>query len=100
MWDLKKGKKHAELGWEPPNNLKYLFKRVKFGAVEGDMKKYKGELLPISLSFSLSYHSFLLSSSLFLPVYLIISLSPPNNSLYFLVITIAVSYQSKNSVSA
>jgi len=41
VWDLKKGKKHAELGWEPPNNLKYLFKRVKFGAVEGDMKKYK-----------------------------------------------------------
>ena len=41
VWDVKKGKKHAELGWECPNNLKYLYKRVKFGCVEGDNKKYK-----------------------------------------------------------
>ncbi len=42
MWNVKKGKKHAELGWETPNNIKYLFKRVKFACVEGDIKKYKG----------------------------------------------------------
>jgi len=41
VWDIKKGKKHAELGWEYPNNIKYMFKRIKFGCVEGDMKKYK-----------------------------------------------------------
>jgi len=41
VWDLKKGKKHAELGWEPPAGLKYCFKRIKFGCVEGDLKKYK-----------------------------------------------------------
>ncbi len=43
VWNVKKGKKHAELGWETPNNIKYLFKRVKFACVEGDIKKYKGE---------------------------------------------------------
>jgi hypothetical protein len=42
VWNVKKGKKHAELGWETPNNIKYLFKRVKFACVEGDIKKYKG----------------------------------------------------------
>jgi len=41
VWDVKKGKKHAELGWDCPNGVKYLFKRVKFGCVEGDTKKYK-----------------------------------------------------------
>jgi len=41
VWDVKKGKKHAELGWDSPNNVKYLYKRVKFGCVEGDIKKYK-----------------------------------------------------------
>ena len=41
VWDVKKGKKHAELGWDCPNNVKYLYKRVKFGCVEGDIKKYK-----------------------------------------------------------
>jgi len=41
VWDVKKGKKHAELGWDAPNNIKYLYKRVKFGCVEGDLKKYK-----------------------------------------------------------
>jgi len=41
IWDVKKGKKHAELGWDPPGGIKYLFKRVKFACVEGDHKKYK-----------------------------------------------------------
>ena len=41
VWDVKKGKKHAEMGWDPPNKLKYLFKRVRFGRVEGDAKKHK-----------------------------------------------------------
>jgi len=41
VWDVKKGKKHAELGWDCPGGVKYLFKRVKFGCVEGDNKKYK-----------------------------------------------------------
>lgn len=41
VWDVKKGKKHAELGWEGPAGVKYMFKRVKFACVEGDSKKYK-----------------------------------------------------------
>jgi len=41
VWDVKKGKKHAELGWDCPGGVKYLYKRVKFGCVEGDPKKYK-----------------------------------------------------------
>ncbi len=41
VWDVKKGKKHAEMGWDPPKGVKYLFKRVRFARVEGDAKKYK-----------------------------------------------------------
>ena len=26
VWDVKKGKKHAELGWESPAGVKYAFK--------------------------------------------------------------------------
>ena len=26
VWDVKKGKKHAELGWESPAGVKYVFK--------------------------------------------------------------------------
>lgn len=41
VWDMKKLKKHAEMGWDPPNNSKYAYKRVRCGKVEGDTKKYK-----------------------------------------------------------
>ena len=41
VWDVKKGKKHAELGWDPKNKVKYMFKRVRFGRVEGSYKNYK-----------------------------------------------------------
>jgi len=41
VWDVKKGKKHAEMGWDPPNKVKYAFKRLRFAKVEGDPKKYK-----------------------------------------------------------
>ena len=30
IWDVKKGKKHAEMGWDPPKGIKYLFKRVRY----------------------------------------------------------------------
>ena len=29
VWDMKKLKKHAEMGWDPPNNSKYAYKRVR-----------------------------------------------------------------------
>lgn len=41
VWDVKKGKKHAEMGWDPPKKIKYLYKRIRFGRVEGDSRKYK-----------------------------------------------------------
>ena len=41
VWDVKKGKKHAELNWDSPGKTKYMYKRCKFGCVEGDAKKYK-----------------------------------------------------------
>ena len=47
VWDVKKGKKHAEMGWEPSGpypkgqRVKYCFKRVRFAKVEGDPKKYR-----------------------------------------------------------
>lgn len=41
VWDVRKGRKHAELGWEPPQGVKYMYKRCKFACVEGDQRKYK-----------------------------------------------------------
>ena len=41
VWDLKKGKKHAEMGWDPPNKIKYLYKRIRFGRIEGESKRFK-----------------------------------------------------------
>jgi len=41
VWDVKKGKKHAEMGWDPPNKIKYLYKRIRFGRIEGDSRKFK-----------------------------------------------------------
>ncbi len=41
VWDVKKGKKHAEMGWDPPNKVKYLYKRIRFGRIDGDAKRYK-----------------------------------------------------------
>ena len=38
VWDVKKGKKHAEMGWDPPTKIKYLYKRIRFGRVEGDSR--------------------------------------------------------------
>lgn len=29
VWDMKKLKKYAEMGWDPPNNTKYAYKRVR-----------------------------------------------------------------------
>ena len=61
IWDVKKGKKHAELGWDPPGGIKYLFKRVKFACVEGDHKKYKGKIT--LQEYHASFHwSFILNS--------------------------------------
>ena len=41
VWDVKRGKKHAEMGWDPPGGIKYLYKRIRFGRIEGDSKKFK-----------------------------------------------------------
>ncbi len=41
VWDVKKGRKHAEMGWDTPRGIRYLFKRVRFGKVEGDPKRFK-----------------------------------------------------------
>ena len=29
------------MGWDPPNKTKYLYKRIKFGRVEGESKRFK-----------------------------------------------------------
>eukprot|EP00094_Tigriopus_californicus_P005968 TCALIF_05750-PA protein Name:"Similar to Preb Prolactin regulatory element-binding protein (Mus musculus)" AED:0.03 eAED:0.03 QI:109/1/1/1/0.6/0.66/6/232/402 len=41
VWDARKGKKHAVLGWDPPGSAKYMFKRARFARVEGSNKNYK-----------------------------------------------------------
>ena len=30
VWDVKKGKKHAEMGWETPKGVVYAFKRIRY----------------------------------------------------------------------
>jgi WD40 repeat protein len=29
VWDVKKGKKHAEMGWDTPNGVVYTYKRIR-----------------------------------------------------------------------
>ena len=41
VWDIMKGKKHAEMGWDPPGKVKYLYKRIRFGRIEGVANRYK-----------------------------------------------------------
>jgi len=41
VWDVAKGRKHAEMGWNAPKGVKYLFKRIRFAKVEGDIKRQK-----------------------------------------------------------
>jgi len=41
VWDVAKGRKHAEMGWDAPKGIKYLFKRIRFAKVEGDPKRQK-----------------------------------------------------------
>lgn len=41
VWDIRRGIKHAEMGWDPPDKIKYLYKRIKFGRVENDARKFK-----------------------------------------------------------
>ena len=30
VWDVAKGRKHAEMGWDAPKGIKYLFKRIRW----------------------------------------------------------------------
>ena len=30
VWDVAKGRKHAEMGWDAPKGVKYLFKRIRW----------------------------------------------------------------------
>ena len=41
VWDVAKGRKHTEMGWDTPKGVKYLFKRIRFAKVEGDPKRQK-----------------------------------------------------------
>lgn len=34
VWDVKSGKEVVQLKWQTPDNVKYLFKRCRFGAIE------------------------------------------------------------------
>ena len=29
VWDVKKGKKHAEMGWDAPEGVVYAYKRIR-----------------------------------------------------------------------
>ena len=39
IWDLKTGKEFVKLSWTPPEGIKYLFKRCRFGAIEDSANK-------------------------------------------------------------
>ncbi|KAG5864750.1 hypothetical protein JTB14_022625 [Gonioctena quinquepunctata] len=39
LWDCVKGKEHSRLTWKQPEGSKYLYKRCRFGVIEGEDKK-------------------------------------------------------------
>lgn len=41
IWDIVSSKNKMNLTWKTPNNTKFLFKRCRYGTVEGDVNKYK-----------------------------------------------------------
>jgi prolactin regulatory element-binding protein len=41
VWSANSGKKASQLMWQPPEGTKYLFKRCRFGEVEGQKEKYR-----------------------------------------------------------
>lgn len=41
IWDLKTAKQKSSLTWTTPNNTKFLFKRCRYGTIEGDKKQYR-----------------------------------------------------------
>jgi len=41
VWDVAKNKLHHKLEWPTPNGAKYIFKRCRYGTVEGNKKEYR-----------------------------------------------------------
>jgi prolactin regulatory element-binding protein len=41
VWSAANGKKKSQLTWTPPEGTKYLFKRCRFGEIEGQKDKYR-----------------------------------------------------------
>lgn len=41
IWNVETGKEYAKLNWTPPNQIKYLFKRCRFGIYEGREKQHR-----------------------------------------------------------
>ncbi|KAH8297936.1 hypothetical protein KR018_001244 [Drosophila ironensis] len=41
VWDLAGGKQHHKLQWQTPEGAKYLFKRCRYGTVEGRRDQYR-----------------------------------------------------------
>lgn len=41
VWNVDTGKECAKLNWTSPNNVKYLFKRCRFGIYEGKRSQYR-----------------------------------------------------------
>lgn len=41
VWNVKTGKECAKLKWTTPNNVKYLFKRCRFGIFEGKLRQHR-----------------------------------------------------------
>ncbi|XP_067002485.1 guanine nucleotide-exchange factor SEC12 [Anabrus simplex] len=41
LWDTATGKKVNELKWNVPEDSKYLYKRCRFGMIEGDLNKFR-----------------------------------------------------------
>lgn len=41
IWDISTGKQKQKLVWTPPEGCKYLFKRCRYGTIEGQKDKYR-----------------------------------------------------------
>jgi prolactin regulatory element-binding protein len=41
VWSVNSGKEVMKLQWTPPENVKYLYKRCRYGTIEGSNEKYR-----------------------------------------------------------
>lgn len=59
LWSVASGKKEKELTWSVPDGAKYMYKRLRFRAIEDDKEKSKAQLFVLSNATASKKPSFL-----------------------------------------